>query len=256
MKIISASLTVISALLILSGCNGKGGPKKESMAITDTTTVADTGFTGIKKYMSRDILIKEVTFKNGVREGLMKSFYQTGELRQTFWYRNGLREDSARWFFPEGQVFRATPYIHDTIEGIQKQYYKNGRIKAKIGYKKGLRTLYFEEYTPQGTLVSGYPRLVVSVNDDYKTNALYRIKLELTDKFTKVKFYQSDMPGGVFDSVRSKKIPVIKGSGILDLKKSGSAKTGSVGVVAEVKTNFGNNLLLFRKIELPNTDLK
>ncbi len=49
-------------------------------------SVPDTGYTGIKQYMSGKTLVKEVTFKNGVREGLMKSFYQTGEVRQTFWY--------------------------------------------------------------------------------------------------------------------------------------------------------------------------
>ena len=56
--------------------------------------------------MSGKYLVKEVTFKNGVREGLMKSFYQTGEVRQTFWYENGLREDSSRWYYQEGQLFR------------------------------------------------------------------------------------------------------------------------------------------------------
>jgi hypothetical protein len=256
MKIFYGSLTVIFALLLFCGCSGKGGVNKESLARNDTSSVADTGFTGIKKYMSRDILIKEITFKNGVREGLMKSFYQTGELRQTFWYRNGLREDSARWFFVEGQVFRSTPYVHDTIEGIQKQYYRNGRIKAKIGYIKGLRTPYFEEFTPQGKLVGGYPQMVVSTRDEYKAKGIYRIILELSDKSTKVNFYRGDFSGGVFDTVRCRKINTIKGSGILDLKKSGSAKSDDVGIIAEVMTNFGNKLLVYKKIVLPYNDLK
>jgi antitoxin component YwqK of YwqJK toxin-antitoxin module len=29
-------------------------------------------------------LVKEVTFKNGIREGLTKTYYRTGELYQTF----------------------------------------------------------------------------------------------------------------------------------------------------------------------------
>ncbi len=45
------------------------------------SSVPDTGYTGIKKYMSGNYVVKEVTFKNGVREGLMKTFYQTGEVR-------------------------------------------------------------------------------------------------------------------------------------------------------------------------------
>ena len=255
MKIFSGSLFIILMLLFLSGCSGKGGVKKESQAINDTVSVPDTGYTGIKQYMNGQYLIKEVTFKNGVREGLMKSFYQTGQVRQTFWYRNGLREDSARWYYIEGQVFRSTPYVHDTINGIQKQYYRSGRIKAKIGYLKGLRTPYFEEFTQEEKLVGGYPQLIVNTRDDYNSKGIYRVMLELSDKSAKVKYYRSEFSNGVFDTAHCKQITIIKGSGNLVLKKTGSSKTGYVEVIAEVLTNFGNNFLIFKKIGLPYNDL-
>jgi antitoxin component YwqK of YwqJK toxin-antitoxin module len=256
MKIFSGSLLIIVTLSFLSGCNGKSGVKKESLVVADTISVPDTGYTGIKKYMSGQILVKEVTFKNGVREGLMKSFYQTGQLRQTFWYRNGLREDSAIWYYMEGQVFRSTPYLHDTIEGTQRQYYRNGRLKAKIGYLKGLRTPYFEEFTMDGKLVSGYPQLVVSIQDEYRSRGVYKIILKLTDRSTRVRFYRGDFSGGVFDTAQCKKINMIKGSGYINLKKTGSQKTAYIGVIAEVLTNFGNNYLVYKKIDLPYNDLK
>ena len=134
MRILSGLLIII--LLLLAGCKGKSTASTEAQTATDTTAVADTGYTGVKRYMSGLQLVKEVTFKNGVREGLMKSFYQSGKVRQTFWYVNGLRQDSARWLYETGEVFRATPYKNDTIEGIQKQYYRNGKLKAKLGYSK------------------------------------------------------------------------------------------------------------------------
>jgi antitoxin component YwqK of YwqJK toxin-antitoxin module len=255
MKIITGAFLTILTLSFISGCNGKGGGKKESQTANDTISAPDTGYTGIKKYMSGQVLIKEVTFKNGVREGLMKSFYQTGELRQTFWYRNGLREDSAMWYYMEGQVFRSTPYIHDTIDGIQKQYYRNGRIKAKIGYIKGLRTPYFEEFTMDGKLAGGYPQLIVNIQDDYKSKHVYKVLLGLTNKSVRVKYYRGEFSNGVFDTTLCKRITVIKGFGSLDLKKTGSPKKGYVGVIAEVLTNFGNNYLIYKKIELPYNDL-
>jgi antitoxin component YwqK of YwqJK toxin-antitoxin module len=177
MKIFSGIMVIILTALFISGCGGKGGGKKESQIASDTISVTDTGFTGIKKYMSGQLIVKEVTFKNGVREGLMKSFYQTGEVRQTFWYINGLREDSAKWYYQEGQVFRSTPYLHDTIDGIQKQFYKNGRIKAKLGYMKGFRTPFLEEFTQNGKLVSGYSQLVVSTKDEFNSKGIYKIIL-------------------------------------------------------------------------------
>ena len=69
----------------------------------------------------------------------MKSFYPEDSYTRHSGTENGLREDSVRWYYLEGQVFRTTPMNHDTIDGTQKQYYRNGRIKAEIGYIKGLR---------------------------------------------------------------------------------------------------------------------
>jgi hypothetical protein len=255
MKILLISVLIILTLLFISACSGKGDAKKNLQTETEISSVPDTGFTGIKQYMSRQLLIKEVTFRNGVREGLMKSFYQNGKLRQTFWYENGLREDSAKWYYEDGQVFRSTPYKNDTIEGTQKQYYKNGRLKALLSYKKGLRTPYLEEFTQDGKLVGGYPQLVVNTRDEYRTKGLFRITLGLSDKSEKVKYFLGDFSNGVFDTVQCKKIKTINGTGNLDLKKTGLPKSDFIGVIAEILTGFGNKYLVYKKIDLPYKDL-
>lgn len=256
MRIFSGSLLLVLTISLITGCNGKGNAKKESLSVSDSITVADTGYTGIKKYMSGKYLVKEVTFKNGVREGLMKSYYITGEVRQTFWYENGLREDSSMWYYQQGQKFRATPLKRDTVDGIQKQYYRTGKLKAKLGYSKGLRTTFFQEFTPEGKLVGGYPSLIVNIIDNYKIKGVYKISLDLSDKSTKVRYYRGDLSNGLFDTAHCEKIKVIKGIGTLDLKKTGSQTPSSVDVIAEIVTNFGNNFLIYKKIELPYNDLK
>jgi hypothetical protein len=255
MKTFSGSLVLMLTVFIITGCAGKGPAKKVLQVVTDSITVPDTGYTGIKQYMSGKSLIKEVTFKNGVREGLMKSFYQSGEVRQTFWYKNGFREDSSIWYYQEGQKFRATPYKRDTIDGIQKQYYASGKLKAKLGYSKGFRTTFLEEFTQEGKLVGGYPTLVVNLTDDYKKKGIYKISLELSDKSTSVRFWRGDLSNGVFDTAKCKKINNIKGIGSLYLKKTDSPKPAYVGVIAEILTNFGNNVLVYKKIDLPYHDL-
>ena len=255
MKIISGLIITVLFLILLSGCTGKGTAKKEAQTPVDTVTVPDTGYTGIKKYMSKETLVKEVTFKNGVREGLMKSFYQDGRMRQSFWYTNGLREDSAKWYYEDGQVFRSTPYKRDTADGIQQQYYKNGRIKARLGYKKGLRTPFLEEFGPDGKLLGGYPELVVNTQDDYKTRGIYKVTLSVSSKSEKVRYYTGDMSSGMFDTAHCNVIKTIKGIGTLNLKKTKSINSGYIGIIAEILTNFGNNYLVYKKIELPYNDL-
>lgn len=256
MRTITVSLIIFLSIFFITGCNGKGGAKKDSGSENDTVTVADTGFTGISKYLSGTRIAKEVTFKNGVRHGLMTTYYLSGKVRQTFWYENGLRQDSSRWYFEEGQLFRTTPFKNDTIDGIQIQYYRTGSLKAKIGYSKGLRTPYIEEFTKEGKVVGGYPQLVVNTRDDYKTKGLYKITLELSDKSPQVRFYKGDLSGGVFDTAHCEIIKTVNGIGNVDLRKTGSPTTNNVGIIAAILTNFGNNLLVYKKIDLPYTDLK
>ena len=255
MKIFSGSMIIIIALLLLSGCTGNRAKQKNTSPGNDSITVPDTGFTGIKQYMSGSHLVREVTLKNGVKDGLVKTYYANGKLRQTFWYENGLREDSSLWYYEEGLVFQTTPYKRDTVDGIRKQYFRNGKLKAGIGYQKGLRNLYFEEFTQDGKLVSGYPGLTVNFKDIYNSRGIYRVLLELSDKSDKVRYYRGDLGGGVFDTTRCIKIKTTEGVGILDLKKSGSPQSGSVDIVAEILTNYGNNYLVHKKIELPYKDL-
>jgi len=256
MKKINNSTALLLVLLLVAGCAGKGPSKNGSGELTDTLTVPDTGFTGIKKYYSNNLLIKEITFKNGVRQGEMKSYYQGGQLDQTLWYENGFREDSAKKYYLEGQVFRSTPYKHDTIDGTQIQYYRTGSIKAKLHYIKGLRIPVLEEYTRDSRLIKGYPEIVFNINDNYKTTGKVRINLELTDKTRKVNFYRGEFKNGVFDTAHCKIIPSVSGKSYLDLKKSGTPQADYIGIIGAILTDFGNRYLTYKKIDLPYKDLK
>ncbi len=255
MKPAAFFISFLFLISVLSGCAGKG-EKTKATESTDSLTVADTGYTGIKQFMSGRYKVMDVTFKNGVRDGLMKSFYQDGKLRQTFWYVNGQRQDSAKWYYSEGQVFRSSPYVNDTIDGIQIQYYRTGRVKAKLGYKKGFRTPLLEEFNPDGKPVTGYPDVVVNIKDNYNVNGSYLISMELSNKSQRVKFYTGEFTNGVFDTINSKRLKTTKGIGYLELKKSGSQNKGYVGIIAQILTNFNNNQLVYKKIDLPYKDLK
>lgn len=256
MKIVHIPLIVLSVMLLAFGCSGKGSLKKGSNVQTDSITVPDTGYTGIKKYLSNDRLFKEVTFKNGIMEGEMKTYYPGGQLNQTYWYRNGLREDSARWYYLEGQVFRSTPMKHDTIDGTQIQFYRNGRKKAEINYSKGFRLPLLKEYTREGKLIVGYPEIVYSIIDNYSTTGKVRINLELTDKTRKVKFFRGEFTNGVFDTTTIARISPADGKTFLDLRKSGTPQSDTIGIIAAILTDFGNNYLSYKKIGLPYKDLK
>jgi len=242
-------------MILFTGCTGKGSVKKDSSSEIDTVSVPDTGYTGIKQYFSNDLLLKEVTFRNGVRDGLMKTFYPGGQLYQTFWYENGMREDSSVWYYLEGQVFRTTPYKRDTVDGIQKQFYRTGKLRAKIGFSKGLRTPLLEEYDLNSRVIKDYPEIVTQMNDEYNVKGMVRIGLSMSDNTTKVKFYRGDFTDGRFDTAAVKMLNAVNGRATLILTKAGTSGPGYVGVMAEIVTKFGNRHFIYRKIELPYSDL-
>jgi hypothetical protein len=256
MKTFNISLIIVLSILILSGCGGRGALKKGTEAESDTTSVPDTGYTGIKKYFSGTRLVKEVTFKNGIRQGESKTFYPGGQLYQTFWFENGLREDSAKWYYLEGQTYRSTPFRHDTIDGIQIQYFRTGKVKARIGFSKGLRTPFLEEYNMGGKLIRNYPEIVSSITDNYNSNGRVRINLELSDKSTKVKFLRGEFTGGVLDTTRCTRLITNNGKAFIDLRKSGTPQQDYIGIIGEIVTSYGNRYLAYKRIDLPYNDLR
>jgi len=243
-------------LITGTGCRNKGTHKTENQGQSDTSTVADTGFTGIKKYYSRNLLVKEVTFKNWIRQGLMKTYYQNGKLYQTFWYENGIREDTARWYFEDGKVFRETQYKSDSMEGSQIQYYRNGKVRARLSYVRGMRTPFLEEFTSDGKKVSGYPEMVINTKDEYNRNGTYKVYLVLSKKDVKVNFYRGEYINGLFIPKKYIKLNTNDFTGYLELKKTGIPGNSSVGIIAEISTGLGNKYLTYKKIDLPYNDLK
>ncbi|MGQ9620467.1 MAG: toxin-antitoxin system YwqK family antitoxin [Bacteroidales bacterium] len=235
----------------------KKGQQKGKEEITKESPVPDTGYTGIKQYYSGNFLSYEVEFKNGVRNGLMKTYYYpSGKLYQTFWYRNGLREDTAAWYYEDGKVFRKTPFRRDTIHGVQVQYYKSGRVRAKLEFEKGLRKPYLEEFTSDGKKITDYPEVVIKTTDDYTKNGTYKIYLSLNKKDVKAAFYKGGYVNGLFDPKNVTKINDTDYTGFLQLKKSGSPGENYVEVIAEISTPLGNKLLVNKKIDLPYNDLR
>ncbi len=99
------------------------------------------GLPELKKYMSGNHIAMEITFKNGVKEGLTKTFYPGGKVSRTLWYENGLREDSAKWYFEEGQLFRTTPYKRDTIDGHSETVFQEWKAKSQDRLQKGIAEL-------------------------------------------------------------------------------------------------------------------
>lgn len=246
-------IVALLPLFFVISCLSKTGSKGGQEAEPEEQAAPDT----IKRYYSGNILSSEVTFRNGVRHGLTKTYYATGKLYQTFWYNNGVKEDTAVMYYEDGmRVFRKTPFRRDTMHGVQIQYYKSGRIRAKLEFVDGLRKPYLEEFKSDGTPITDYASLVVETSDNYKQNGTYTIKLSLNKKNVKANFYRGGYQNGLFNPKAVAKINDSDYTGVILLRKTADPAQNYVEVIAEILTPLGNRLLEYRKIDLPYNDLK
>lgn len=243
-------------LLWLSGCGQKSRQAQEANETTEAS-VPDTGYTGIKQFFNGNFLSYEAEFKNGVRHGLMKTYYYpSGKLYQTFRYVNGVREDTAIWYYEDGRIFRKTPFRRDSMNGVQIQYYKSGKIRAKLEFENGLRKPYLEEFRNDGTKITDYPEVIVKTTDEYSTGGSYTIRLSLSRPNVKATFYRGGYDNGLFNPKKLTKINDTEYTGYLKLKKSGTPGHDFVEIIAEISTTLGNKMLEYKKIGLPYNDLR
>ena len=256
MKQLSYLTAILLLLLFVPGCIGKTGSGKKQSASADIVAIPDTGFTGIKQIMSNGKLLKEVSYKNGVRNGETKTYTNEGLLYQTFWYENDMRQDSSRWYYNTGQVFRSTPYANDTIQGVAVQYYRGGQIRARLGYDKGMRTTFLQEYYQNGNLYKDYPEIVTSITDEYQVKGTYRIDLSLSQKDQNVNFYRGSLNHNRFDTAQIQQLTVSNGTASIVLKKGEGTSVDTVGIIAAILTPFGNRYLTSKTVQLPYSDLK
>ena len=252
----SSLITFILILFILaSGCQNRGAGGRQSAEEDTAAMVPDTGFTGIGVYRSGSMVSAEVTMKNGIRHGIMRTYYPSGKLRQTFWYENGMREDTAIWYHEDGVIFRKTPFRHDSINGIQIQYYRTGKVRAKLEFVDGLRTPFLEEFNSNGRLLTSYPQLVVRTKDEYNTNGTFNIFVELDKKDVKANYYRGELKNNLFNPKECIKINDSETTGYLQLRKTGNNNPGYVGIIAEILTGLGNRKIVYKRIDLPYSDL-
>jgi antitoxin component YwqK of YwqJK toxin-antitoxin module len=252
MKQLASVLMTLTFLIAVScgsgtGDTGKGKDKAKHEP--------DTGYTGVRSYIKDDIKVKEVEFKNGVKEGMTRTFYKGGVVEQEIMYRDGKKNGEARWYYPDSKLFRVTPYVNDTISGSQIQYYKNGRVKARLDYADGRRMPGLEEYNMDGTKITDYPTLQYRAVDQYSQKGIVKFFIEMSDLSENVRYYRGDLVDGLVDLTLLTPLMQTATTGYLDMKKTPGQSADSVAVVAAFLTGFGNRLYYPLSIPLPYKDL-
>jgi antitoxin component YwqK of YwqJK toxin-antitoxin module len=116
--------------------------------------------------------------REGIKHGLEKVYYQSGQMAYEVMYVNGKRDGKLAWkdrqgkklsfchyklgkmdgvektFFLNGKVKKEVNYVNDLKEGLQKEYFDNGQLALEVNFVHNKREGLQKEYTPEGKLYS------------------------------------------------------------------------------------------------------
>lgn len=123
---------------------------------------------GLRTTYRQDEIIKE-TFENDIKHGPTRYLYKDGDLKKEVTFVNGLEEGVAKEYGEDGRVITLITYKSGFIIDIEKinryigdnkkhgpwkYYYENGIVRLEGNYKRGLEHGYFKEYDREGNLLA------------------------------------------------------------------------------------------------------
>lgn len=226
------------SVFIIASCQFLTEKKNDSEKSEDGTSV-------IKSYYEKSkALKKEITVKNNKKHGPAKKYYPTGELHTLVHYNKGIKEGETFWYYKNGQAYRVTPYQNGKMHGVRKKYYKDGQLQAEIPYKNGELIEGTEEYKQNGKQIRNNKHIRFEAIDLTEFENKYILKIMLSHKNSKVKFYQEKI------ATNGNKILVpIKtnqsGTGKIEyILPKGSFKMEILKIYARYKTSLGNPVLI------------
>ncbi len=130
-------------------------------------------------------------FENGLRNGLMTEWYESGQKKNEMTYKNGNQHGEGRMWYANGQLKSKGFFIDNIPDGEMTLYYENGQMQAKVTYENGQRvgimkdwypnkqlkrTLYFKDGKRHGPVKAWSETGVLKAEGEYKENELIEMK--------------------------------------------------------------------------------
>jgi antitoxin component YwqK of YwqJK toxin-antitoxin module len=109
--------------------------------------------TGSWNFFSGNRRISEEEYVNGVKHGLSKTYYPTGELFEKSEWANGLRDGKYSAFYKTGIPYLECFYAANERHGVCKSYDPNGNPELVAFYKQGKRHGDWKYYSAGGDLL-------------------------------------------------------------------------------------------------------
>jgi hypothetical protein len=222
-----------------------------------------------EEYYPDGTIKSEITVKNGVRNGITKNYDEKGRLISTAEYVNDIHEgwlynynpDNGKvtmkamykndeqdgpviLYYKGGALFRESTYVKGRVNGIIKTYWPDGKLKSEIDYKMGKPSVGLKEYDKTGNLLKQPVIVFKEVNQTALMNKVI-LYISISDGSKDADFYLEQLEENKYFNPTSYKLRNDNGTAVLDIPvRGGVALNKRINIIAKVKTNYSNNLIL------------
>jgi antitoxin component YwqK of YwqJK toxin-antitoxin module len=244
------------SVFVLIGCFTNPKEKVKKSTIPNDSTVDATGKKKnglIKSYDVDGKLYSAITYKNGIKDGISYAYYPNGQVNLELTYANGKRTGQSKRFYENGKLYQTTDYRDGNMHGWQKKYRENGDVISTSKFEKDEPCLGLKEYLLGNSLKQNFPTIVVTPLDELATKGRYTLKLSMSDKTKKVKFYEGKLSAGgcLHDGLEYIRLDERTGKGeiVFNLPPRGFIME-EINIIARVKTLQGNTYIAQRTYNL------
>ena len=124
-------------------------------------------FNGYMVEVDRDgKILYRLPIINGKEEGQAIGWYNTGEKLMVRNFKDGMKVDTFKQWWPNGNLRYLFHYVDDKMDGRKMVYFPNGKKRQESNFLNGQEEGIQRVWDPDGTLVSNYT---------IKNNTLYGV---------------------------------------------------------------------------------
>lgn len=177
-------------------------------------------------------LIAKSTVKNGMTDGPVETYYETGELRSTVNFKKDKKEGIEIFYDKKGNVIVEQPYKNGKLHGTLRRYSENNTLIEEGEYSKGKKDGKYNFYDENGNLVQSQ-----EYDDDFMDgtvksyeNGILVSKIDYSDGMKDGTSYAYDSEGKLESKVEYKK-------GVMHGTSKFYYPNGELKVKVDVKNN-------------------
>jgi TonB family protein len=90
----------------------------------------------MKKYFLFVLIYTAASF---AQDNPVKTYYPDGKIESSISYKDSIREGEAKFYFEDGTLKEERLYVNGRVAGLVKLYYPNGKLKELINIEDGKR---------------------------------------------------------------------------------------------------------------------